>query len=854
MPLSQETSREAFRQWPGRISNADPHDLPPGGAVVQDNCESLEPGTLSPRKGIQLSSEFTPSSPGTDDAFSLYGYERPEGDFAVVVDTAGNITTRRASAKSSITTSVSTFYPWAFARTRRGELIGVNGLDRGIFFDGFTEHELGIDAPTAAPTITMVGSGNATAGDYVCAYRFVDDSLPTPRYSSISPSTTETATAGQQHEWTGISSSSQSRVVKVQFWRTTSAESNLLYLIAEIGHNGTITSSDNNGGSVRFTLPSGHNLIVGSVIVVAGHSVGGYNTTHEVTAVTATTVTTDQSYSADGTGGTWTLSGFKGDTLSDTALISAAASDVTKRLNILQPDGAVYARRHTPPPNHKAAVAMLQDRWFYAADVFYDDGTVTTNGTTTLTGVGTAWTEEMVGRQVYIRGESQIHTVASYSSATSLTLSESASTSTSGLSYGIAPDQDEVNRIYYSEQDLPESVPDTNVLTLQQKHRDPDRIVGLMPFGSVLYVLQERHISTLTFYQQPKLDADTRLLADRGACNHHCWDIDESIAFIMDEQGCYRMTPGGQVTPISDEIHDIFRDGTIDWTKKKWFHVVVDPVYHLAYFFVVYSADSSTRPKRALVYNIRLGTWNTAAFQDEIGGSAHLAINGQTRVLLAGENDRIFVLNEGETDLVSSQTRNSPTSATSTTLADTSQSWTTNEFAGAPVAIVEGTGRGQIRKITSNTSDTLTVPAWTTTPDITSVYLIGAIEYTYRSGLMAMEEGDQAQRAFRLTFDPTTGENKVDLRLYLNHNSSAESWDGPRDADSNVSIDGSSDAVVNLKTDWKSGETQGGFAVAAFSARVHERFDGERWAAAELHGFKGDDSINIYELMISGAE
>lgn len=63
-------------------------------------------------------------------------------------------------------------------------------------------------------------------------------------------------------------------------------------------------------------------------------------------------------------------------------------------------------------------------------------------------------------------------------------------------------------------------------------------------------------------------------------------------------------------------------------------------------------------------------------------------------------------------------------SATSTTLVKTSAGWTVNTWSNYQVRIVSGTGAGQFRVITSNTSDTLTVPAWTTTPDATSQFVI----------------------------------------------------------------------------------------------------------------------------------
>lgn len=63
-------------------------------------------------------------------------------------------------------------------------------------------------------------------------------------------------------------------------------------------------------------------------------------------------------------------------------------------------------------------------------------------------------------------------------------------------------------------------------------------------------------------------------------------------------------------------------------------------------------------------------------------------------------------------------------SQTSTTLQDSSKSWTTNQFVGYVVQITGGTGSGQWRQVTGNDSNTLTVGAWSTTPDSTSTYRI----------------------------------------------------------------------------------------------------------------------------------
>lgn len=63
------------------------------------------------------------------------------------------------------------------------------------------------------------------------------------------------------------------------------------------------------------------------------------------------------------------------------------------------------------------------------------------------------------------------------------------------------------------------------------------------------------------------------------------------------------------------------------------------------------------------------------------------------------------------------------TAGTTTTLTDTLQSWTVNQWVGYWVFVGYGTGSGQMKKITANTSNTLTF-ATGTAPDTTSSYMI----------------------------------------------------------------------------------------------------------------------------------
>lgn len=64
------------------------------------------------------------------------------------------------------------------------------------------------------------------------------------------------------------------------------------------------------------------------------------------------------------------------------------------------------------------------------------------------------------------------------------------------------------------------------------------------------------------------------------------------------------------------------------------------------------------------------------------------------------------------------------TSATSTTLVDSGAGWGADQFINFQVRITGGLGVGQVRTITDNDATSLTVAAWSTTPDATSTYSI----------------------------------------------------------------------------------------------------------------------------------
>jgi hypothetical protein len=121
------------------------------------------------------------------------------------------------------------------------------------------------------------------------------------------------------------------------------------------------------------------------------------------------------------------------------------------------------------------------------------------------------------------------------------------------------------------------------------------------------------------------------------------------------------------------------------------------------------------------VYDYATNTWSTLS---QTGLPATLATDGK---LIATPS-----IIDGDFKAFATGTA---TSGTATTIVQTGKTWTASSWINSQVRITGGTGAGQIRTITANTADTLTVATWTTTPDATSVYVIeGNDNFLYYMG------------------------------------------------------------------------------------------------------------------------
>jgi len=409
----------------------------------------------------------------------------------------------------------------AVATTAAGVITGVTVRRGGVYDSAPTATIEGDRGYVGRDAAAVSVSQPAIAGKYWCALRYIDDTTaakggPIPSsISTLAEIEVDSAAAGLTWNWvnTGI----ETRVNKIELWRTTADQALVLYKVAEV-----------NSGTTTYA-----------------------------------------------------------DTLSDTQLADPSRATFAA-LPITLPNGQANARRFTPPPQNKRAMAIFQDRAWYAVDVpgkKYDG------------------------------------------------------TSDAGAA--------EPNALYFSEADEPESVPETNQVIIQENVKGQDRITALMPFGGGMVVFQERHAYRLSFVSQPLLDANITLIGQRGCLNQRCWDVFDNVAYAVDSLGMY-ILDGSQAVPISDPVETYWSDNLIHWASSKWFFVRVDPVTRVARFFFSVAAGF---PDRALCFHPVTKSWWLETYAQTFAAAECLSSGGRQTLLVGAQSGAILKFDTGGVDI-----------------------------------------------------------------------------------------------------------------------------------------------------------------------------------------------------------
>lgn len=200
--------------------------------------------------------------------------------------------------------------------------------------------------------------------------------------------------------------------------------------------------------------------------------------------------------------------------------------------------------------------------------------------------------------------------------------------------YSVDSTGEKPNSLWHSEIDEPESAPEAYELVLQENAADADAIVAIVPFGSMLLVFQSRHVYRLQYVSQPLIDASMILVAYRGALTARCVDVHEGVAYAADSYGLYAFD-GNQQETLSVPVDNYWRDGTIDFSKSKYFHLSVNPNDRVLRFYYCKSTDS-TYPTRALCFCLATKAWWEETYAQSVTAAAKVALGGKITQVCGG--------------------------------------------------------------------------------------------------------------------------------------------------------------------------------------------------------------------------
>jgi len=300
--------------------------------------------------------------------------------------------------------------------------------------------------------------------------------------------------------------------------------------------------------------------------------------------------------------------------------------------------------------------------------------------------------------------------------------------------------------LFYSEQNGYEGYNDGtdgrgNINTVDFDAGDGTQITGAATFTQEhgdstlgeLVVFKTRKI----FFMQGLPTTWTRQLVS----DHYGCIAGRSITTIIDyvyflgNRMVYRLAKNGNVEEIGQPIYKTLVDN-VDWNIAATSQGVA---YKDMYLLAVPWGTSQAYPSRILCFNHRFNTWHIWHF----GGMKITSMNrffGTDGIEICEiafwdvNNSNGFVLQLDETVFNDDgdDTEFDATSGTATTVVDSTQSWTTDEWKSRTVTITEGPGEGEQQEIVSNTATAITVPAaWTVTPTTASKFAIGLREYYF---------------------------------------------------------------------------------------------------------------------------
>lgn len=521
-------------------------------------------------------------------------------------------------------------------------------------------------------------------------------------------------------------------------------------------------------------------------------------------------------------------------------------------------EGRSIANRFGVPMDHKPIICTFQGRMWAYGEIPYETGHAEcTFGSVTVVGVGTTWVKAMEGRYFYAVDSPNEYLIEEVDVANQTLTLEVAFGETTDLFalYTIRPARAERRTLRFSEPGYFDAWPASNAFELDENGDDG---TGLVASESYLFILQKRHSFRLTFNRAPLDDGGIFGETDRGCVNNRCHISLDSTMYMLDEQGIYSYKAGTNVEPLSMNIQDMFwtltgdTDIRINWNAQRFFHAALFRSEATMKWFV--SLDGSAKPKDALCYNYILKQWWVERFPIEIGSNCTLTpYASRTTPMVVGPNCKVFTF-LGLLDQIVPASTSFGTAAAATlfSLTDTNAHFQASGLIGASVTILDGTGKGQQRRITGITGNSTTLHIdrpYLVVPDETSVYQIGGIKWLWKGIWSRWLDEDQSNvRRIILIFEPTDNE-VMNVRMFRDHGTAPESWGIYRNAMAPEAVtvrDNDTDLLVNL-------QVVQGYAQIRMDGRRDTYLSNRDFFTLEMEGVS-NGQLRLYGMIIEGTQ
>jgi hypothetical protein len=439
---------------------------------------------------------------------------------------------------------------------------------------------------------------------------------------------------------------------------------------------------------------------------------------------------------------------------------------------------------HSPPSGLFRYVKEFKGLLFLFGSVVESTGTVTVaNGSGSVTGTGTQFSDEHVGQKLYFTGDSAVYTISAVASATGLTITPVKSGAVTGGTYKILAERPSDMAVQRGDDESFRATDRWGVFP-----NDGDFPTGMDVVGNTLCLYKKHHVYGYEFGADPLPSASAvvwPILKGRGLVNEWCSVNLGPTAFNLDAVGIYQFDGAGQAVPIDQAIRRFFHpdpgvevDDRINWSYTDTWRAVYDPATHAAKFFVTTGTDAY--PKTALVFDIERERWTVDRFPAGVRAAALGAdSSGNYRAWVTDNLSAPYgpwaLSGTRQLDGTSQGTiAGNATASGNTSLTDSGASFRTTGGALAGIPVTAFTTPPQTRIISSNTGTVLTIAsAWDSNPAVGTAYRVGAVETRWKSMWHAFDPQSRIQ-AQRLTlfFQPTATKIPFYVRLFKDYESS----------------------------------------------------------------------------------